>query len=186
MAIEVDDGDVARWVTGYTQHLTSTNSGNFTSFTGPSEEDVDESIDTAEAEILAWLAEVGYNIDTTTWPDTPAKRYLSWYNSIGAAYRLELFHPGLQFTNQPNTRFEKFHDLLMELKESILNDEIGGLGIPKVAGKTMQTKFTGRLISDKEVNIADTDVVPAFFDRHRWMNPRAAEFRSPIDPLIVN
>jgi len=182
VALEENTGDVERWVTGYIQHLTSADSGDFKSFTSPSAEDVEEAIDTAEAEIVSWLAEAGYSTDTTTYSSL-AKRYLSWYNGVGAAYRLEMFHPGLQFSNANNTRFDRLHDILMELKNRIDAGAITGLGIPIVTDASLRARFTAVTHSEKEPLETDTDKVQPFFRRRTMRHPQVADsIGAPRDP----
>lgn len=182
MALEENDGDVDRWVRGYIQHLTSTSDGDFKSFTSPGAEDIVEAIDTAEAEIVAWLAEAGYSTDISTYP-TLALRYLSWYNGIGASYRLEMFHPGLQFSNAPNTRFDRLHDILMELKQRIDAGEISGLGIPIVADAKMRVRFTAETLSEKDAQEEDTDAVQPFFRRRSFRHPEVgSSIGAPKEP----
>ena len=170
MAIEENVGDVGRWVTGYVQHLNSVDFGNFKTFNSPTPENMEEAIETAEAEILSWLAEAGYSTDTSTYP-VMALRYLSWYNSIGAAYRLELFHPGLQFDTRPNTRFDRLHDLLNELRERILEGGIAGLDIPLDVGGTLKAKFTAQFVTQKQEQEDNTDAVQPFFKRRTFRHP---------------
>lgn len=184
MALEYEDGDVERWVTGYIQHLTSADSGDFKSFTTPGAEDVDEAIDVAEAEILSWLAEAGYTTDTTTY-SALALRYLSWYNAVGAAYRLEMYHPGVQFGPGTNTRFDRLHELLMELRQRILEDGITGLGIPIITGASLQPIFTGRSHGEKQVMEDDTDAVQPFFKRRSFRHPLLSDSgKITQDPAI--
>jgi hypothetical protein len=182
VALEQNDGDVERWVKGYIQHLTSADSGDFKSFTNPGAEDIEEAIDVAEAEIVSWLAEAGYSTDTSAYPAL-AKRYLSWYNAVGAAYRLEMYHPGVQFGPGANTRFDRLHELLMELYRRIMEGGITGLGIPVSAGASIQPLFTGGSHTGKQVQEDDTDAVQPFFRRRSFQHPQLSD-RPSRDPAI--
>lgn len=182
--LENNEGDIFRFVQGYISHLTSADSGDFTSFTAPGDDDVNAAIDVAEAEIVSWLAEAGYASDVDSYPSL-AKRMLSWYVAVGAAYRLEMYHPGLQYGNTGNTRFTRWFDILSRLRDQILDEGISGLGIDVVAGAKLAAKFTARLETEKSVQEDNTDAVLPFFRRRSFRHPSLSDSgKITKDPAI--
>jgi hypothetical protein len=172
MALEKDAGDVSRWVESYVSHLTSQTGGEFRTLTRPGAEDLSEAIETAASEIISWLAEAGYSANPATYSDL-ALSYLSFYNAVGAAYRLELMHPGLGFGNNPNSRWENFYNILQDLRKRIMDEGVAGIGIAIAA--TMQGQFTSESDAAKQLRTDDIDKTKPLFTREMFRHPEITD-----------
>lgn len=169
MAIENTSGDVLNLVQQYCQHLAADNSGTFSSFTAPKVEDLNRLIDITATEILSWVADAGYDNNIATW-DTASKNFFGWYNAIGACYRIEIMHPGMNASLAENTRIDLFKSIYDEFHEKLLAGEILPGLLPQDAG-ALQATFTARLISSKDADRLNTDAVQPFFSRDKFRHP---------------
>jgi len=179
MAIEKDVGDVNRWVESYVSHLTSQTSGEFRTHTRPGAEDIASAIETAASEILTWLGGAGYSTDSSTYSSL-VRDYLSYYNAIGAAYRLELMHPGLGFGNNPNSRWKEFYEILQAFRQSLMEEGLSGVDLS--TPDALRASFTAERVTDKRARREDTDLVTPLFRRDMFKHPLLSE-TPPPDPL---
>jgi len=170
MAIEVAAGDVKNQVKLLCRHMVA--GGIFAGNTHPTDDDLDDAIETCEGEILTWVASFGGDTDTSLWP-VVARAYLSWYNALGAAYHVELGHTGLSTAAGPGTRAETYYRLYMALYEQLKDGllDLGDIGIPTDASTTLQASITGVSHADKEVLTSDSDAVQPSFKRDQFKNP---------------
>jgi len=165
VAIEKTPGDVLAQTTLLCRHMLAQSGGAFTQTSFPSEADAQLAIDAAEAEILSWLAAFRYSTDLSSYSDT-AKVFLSGYNALGAAYRLEMAHTGLTHSTTPSNRADSYYLLYMDLYKKLESGvlQLDGLGVPRSSAR-LSASVTGVSASDKKILEQDADAVQALFKR---------------------
>lgn len=180
MAIEVTAGDVKAQVVLLCRHLVA--GGIFSQNSFPSDADLDRNIDAAESELLTWLASEGYSTSVAGWSAT-AVTYVSWYNALGAAYRVELAHTGASLANQASTRADSYYQLYMKFWEMLSSGDLdlGALGIP-FSASIVSASITGVSEADKEVLTTDPDVVQPSFSRDMFKHPSSVRTQQLADP----
>lgn len=174
MAIEKTAGDVRAQTELLVRHLANASGGRFSLNSFPSTTDIDTAIAVTQSEIFAWFAAFGYSTDPTAWTSA-AKEYISWYNALGAGYRVEMAHTGLSFSPAPGTRAETYYNLYIELRKMLEAGLVnfGSIGIPILTGGggNPQMSITGTSYSDKASLEQDADKLQAFFKRDGFKNP---------------
>src|SRR3989337_3797285 len=113
---EKDSGDILSMVSMLERHLIR--DGAFDSTSKPSIEQVEEALEETEQEIFIWLAAEGYSTDIADY-SALAKQFISWYVSLGVAYRLELSQPGIQSSARGNSRWSVLYQQYTSLKDII-------------------------------------------------------------------
>lgn len=175
MPIEATAGAAKEQLKLYVRHIRP--DGTFTTNSFPSDGDVDNALATAESEILVWLASAGYDTDSyiadpTNWPIT-VRSYLSGWNALGAAYRIEFAHQSASFSATPSTRGETYYQLYTNWRDLILEGKIDltDIGIPASSVNRPQGSYTGESKEAKKVLTSDPDRVKPFFSRDGFKNP---------------
>ena len=176
-AIEKALGDVRSQTELLSKHLVQSSGGHFTQTSFPKSSDVDDAIEAAHAEILAWFASHDYDIVLANWSDI-AKQYVAFYNALGAAYRLENSHTGALFTAQAKSRSDGYWRQYQKLKEDLASGmSFVEIGIPRLSANVLQGSVTGTSKADKTAARADSDRVQPFFERDGFKDPQT---RDPI------
>src|SRR3989304_1647447 len=121
---EKDSGDILSMVSMLERHLIR---DGFDSTSKPSIEQVEEALETTEQEIFIWLAAEGYSTDIADY-SALAKQFISWYVSLGVAYRLELSQPGIQSSARGNSRWSVLYQQYTSLKDIIAGAALTRLG----------------------------------------------------------
>lgn len=168
-AIESTSGDVLKQVNLLTGHMRTTQAGVGAN-TFPSSTDQTTAIDAAAAELKAWLASYGYDVDISTWTDV-ALDYVAWYNAIGAAYRLEMAHTGLLLSPTPGTRAETYYQMYMDFRQQLIDGKIdlSDIGIGTTTeGRGPKISQTGHTLTDKATQEEDTDAIQPFMRRSMY------------------
>lgn len=169
-AIETTSGDVRKRVDMLCGHL-RVNGANFGANTIPSTSDITVAIDVAAAEILAWLASAGYDTVFANWTDT-AKDFISWYNALGAGYRIEMSHTGLLLSPTPGTRAETYYNMYMDLRTQIVESslDLSDIGIPILESKGAKVSQTGHTLTDKLPQEQNTDAMQPLYRRSQHVD----------------
>lgn len=163
---EENDGDTTKIVSMLERHLIK--SGTFDSSSNPSVEQLDVAVSETEGEMYAWLAAAGFSTDIADYPAI-AKRYLSWYAALGTAYRLELSHPGVQYSPRGNSRWIVLRDQYERLRKVLETPALDRLGVART--REQLGVITGVSKEDKSDLAADTDKVLPFFERDAFRSP---------------
>lgn len=174
MPIEAEDGHVRRSLEMLSRHLVR--GGEFSQNSHPSDQNLEDAIAETEGEIKQWLSSAGYTTDPAGWSDD-AKRYLAWYNALGAAYRVEQSHTGVSYSRSPSTRAENYWMQYLSLKNDLMSGKLDltGIGLPLAVGANVQGSVTGVSVSDKETLRSDSDAVQPSFRRTIFRNPERQE-----------
>ena len=168
-SFEKDSGDILSMVSMLERHLIR--DGEFDSTSKPSIEQVEETLEETEQEIFIWLAAEGYSTDIADY-SALAKQFISWYVSLGVAYRLELSQPGIQSSARGNSRWSVLYQQYTSLKDIIAGAALTRLGvIQTVAARSI---LTGVSIADKATLTEDSDAVQPQFTRELMRNPNRA------------
>ena len=173
---EKDSGDILSMVSMLERHLIR--DGEFSSNTKPSLEQVEEALEETEQEIFIWLATEGYSTDIADY-SALAKQFISWYVSLGVAYRLELSQPGIQSSARGNSRWSVLYQQYIKLQEIIAGAALTRLGVTQTV--TARSILTGVSIAEKAELTDDPDAVQPQFTRELMRHPsRTGSTSTPV------
>jgi len=172
VAIENQSGHTRSQVELLSRHLVRDT--GFTVESVPSIADVDREIDATEAEILTWFASHNYSTDVAADWSAIAKRHVSWYNALGAAWHLEVAHSGAMFSDRASSRADAYFRMYMSLKESLdAGDSFVEVGIPLVSANIAQAAVTGVSKTEKAVLEDNVDAVKPLFTKRQFRDPKS-------------